>query len=178
MKLVHIDVFRKHIYEAIIKKWNLNTRYLAWSRRFIPKLFVWHSSRDIFKGYWGLNCWCEKKQQSHLSRLWKCSTEVGAGVLSPQIHNQYLQPQAVVFTIIHFPINCSLLGIHPNKLTTSPNAVVLAMDLFLSGQASKHKWESSYNQFKTTNGHQHCNYQRKTFKFTPENWFSAQIYAI
>jgi len=39
----------------------------------------------------------------------------------------------------------------PKKLKATPNAVDLAMDLLLSSQARKHKGESAYHQFKTTN---------------------------
>jgi len=43
----------------------------------------------------------------------------------------------------------------PNKLKATPNAVDLAMDLLLSSQARKHRGDSAYHQFKTTNLHQH-----------------------
>jgi len=46
-----------------------------------------------------------------------------------------------------------------NKLKATPNAVDLAMDLLLSRQARKHKWESAYHQFKNTNFHQHHSHQ-------------------
>jgi len=40
-------------------------------------------------------------------------------------------------------------------LKTTPNAVDLAMDLLLSSQVRKHRGESTYHQFKTTNLRQH-----------------------
>jgi len=43
----------------------------------------------------------------------------------------------------------------PKKLKATPNAVDLAMDLLLSSQAKKHRGESAYYQFKTTNLRQH-----------------------
>jgi len=47
----------------------------------------------------------------------------------------------------------------PNELKTTPNAVDLAMDLLLSTQARKHRGESIYHQFKTTNLRQHHSHQ-------------------
>jgi len=41
------------------------------------------------------------------------------------------------------------------KLKATPTAVDLAMDLLLSSQARKHRGESAYHQFKTTNPRQH-----------------------
>jgi len=41
------------------------------------------------------------------------------------------------------------------KLKATPNAVDLAMYLLLSSQARKHRGESAYHQFKTTNLRQH-----------------------
>jgi len=41
------------------------------------------------------------------------------------------------------------------KLKATPDAVDLAMDLFLSSQARKRRGESVYHQFKTTNLRQH-----------------------
>jgi len=45
------------------------------------------------------------------------------------------------------------------KLKAIPNAVDLAMDLRLSSQARKHRKESVYHQFKTTNFRQHHGHQ-------------------
>ena len=45
------------------------------------------------------------------------------------------------------------------KLKANLNAVDLAMDLLLSIQARKHRWESGYDQFKTTNLRQHHSHQ-------------------
>ena len=47
----------------------------------------------------------------------------------------------------------------PNKLKVTPNAVDLAMDLLLSSQARKHRWESAYHQFKTMSLRQHHSHQ-------------------
>jgi len=41
------------------------------------------------------------------------------------------------------------------KLKATPNAVDLAIDLLLSSQARKHRGESAYYQFKTTNLREH-----------------------
>jgi len=43
----------------------------------------------------------------------------------------------------------------PQKLKATPDAGDLAMDLLLSSQARKHRGESAYHQFKTTNLRQH-----------------------
>jgi len=43
----------------------------------------------------------------------------------------------------------------PKKLKATPDAVDLAMDLLLSNQARKCRWESAYRQFETTNLRQH-----------------------
>jgi len=48
------------------------------------------------------------------------------------------------------------------KLKATPNAVDLAMDLLLSSQARKHRGESAYHQFKTTNLRQHHGHQSKS----------------
>jgi len=45
------------------------------------------------------------------------------------------------------------------KLKATPNAVDLAMDRLLSSQAIKHRGESAYHQFKTTNLRQHHGHQ-------------------
>jgi len=45
------------------------------------------------------------------------------------------------------------------KLKATRNAVDLVMDLLLSSQARKHRWESAYHQFKTTNLRQHHGHQ-------------------
>jgi len=45
------------------------------------------------------------------------------------------------------------------KLKATPNAVDLAIDLLLSSQARKHRGESDYHQFKTTNLRQHHGHQ-------------------
>jgi len=47
----------------------------------------------------------------------------------------------------------------PKKLNTTPNAVDLEMDLLLSNQARKHRWELAYHQFETTNLRQHHSHQ-------------------
>ena len=48
----------------------------------------------------------------------------------------------------------------PNKLKANPNAVDLAMDLLLSSQARKHRWESIYHQLKkNTNFRQNYSHQ-------------------
>jgi len=41
---------------------------MAWSKRFIPKLFIWHSSRDIVRMKWRYYQYTEKKR-SHWSYL-------------------------------------------------------------------------------------------------------------
>jgi len=45
------------------------------------------------------------------------------------------------------------------KLKATPYAVDLAMDLLLSSQARKHRGESAYHQFKTTNLPQYHGHQ-------------------
>jgi len=45
------------------------------------------------------------------------------------------------------------------KLKATYNAVDLTMDLLLSRQARKHRGESAYHQFKTTNVRQHYSHQ-------------------
>jgi len=45
------------------------------------------------------------------------------------------------------------------KLKATPNAVDLAMDLFLYSQARKYRGESAYQQFETTNLRQHHGHQ-------------------
>ena len=45
------------------------------------------------------------------------------------------------------------------KLKATPNAVDLTVDLLLSSQARKHRGESAYHQFKTTNLRQHHDHQ-------------------
>jgi len=55
-----------------------------------------------------------------------------------------------------FTINTSkVITSLPMKLFFTPNALDLAMNLLLSNQARKHRWESAYHQFKTTNLRQH-----------------------
>jgi len=44
-----------------------------------------------------------------------------------------------------------LLRSPPIKFKVTPNAADLAMDVLLSSQTRKHRWESAYYQFKTTN---------------------------
>jgi len=48
------------------------------------------------------------------------------------------------------------------KLKATPNVVDLAMDLFLSNQAIKHRGESAHHQFETTNLRQHHGHQEKS----------------
>jgi len=75
---------------------------------------------------------------------------------APQIHNQYLQSQALVSPWSNLFFN-SLYTItkRQKKLKATTNAVDLAMDLLLSSLARKHRGESAYHQFKTTNLRQH-----------------------
>jgi len=47
----------------------------------------------------------------------------------------------------------------PKKLKAIPDAVDLAMDRLLFSQARKHRGESAYHQFKTTNLQQHHGHQ-------------------
>jgi len=51
------------------------------------------------------------------------------------------------------------------KLKATPNAVDLAMDLLLFSQTRKHRGESAYHQFKTTNLCQHHGHQKKSWRF-------------
>jgi len=55
---------------------NLN---MAWSRRFLPKLFVWHSSRDIVRMKWRYfraGLYTEKKR-SHWLMQWPIRKSLG-----------------------------------------------------------------------------------------------------
>ena len=52
---------------------------VAWSKRFIPKLFVWHSSRDIVRmkwRYYRTGLYTEKKR-SHWLKQWPIRTGLG-----------------------------------------------------------------------------------------------------
>ena len=52
---------------------------MAWSRRFIPKLFVWHSSRDIIRmkwGYYRTGLYTEK-ERSHWWQQWPIRKGLG-----------------------------------------------------------------------------------------------------
>jgi len=52
---------------------------MAWSRRFIPKLFVWHSSRDIVRMKWRYyrsGLYTEKKR-SHWLKQWPIRKGLG-----------------------------------------------------------------------------------------------------
>ena len=52
---------------------------MAWSRRFIPKLFVWHSSRDIVRMKWRY-CWAglyTEKKRSHWLKQWPIRKGLG-----------------------------------------------------------------------------------------------------
>jgi len=51
----------------------------AWSKRFIPKLFVWHSSRDIVRMKWRYN-WTglyTEKKRSHWLNQWPIRKGLG-----------------------------------------------------------------------------------------------------
>jgi len=87
--------------------------------------------------------------------LWHRSAEVEASGMSPQIHNQYLQSQALVspWSNLLYTITKT-----PNNLKATPSAVDLAMDLLLSSQVRKHR-EPVYHQCKTTNLRQHHSHQ-------------------
>jgi len=56
-----------------------SSRDMAWSRRFIPKLFVWHSSRDIVRmkwRYYRAGLYTEKKR-SHWLKQWPIRKGLG-----------------------------------------------------------------------------------------------------
>ena len=93
-----------------------------------------------------------KKSGDTVQQKWK---QLG---WASQIHNQYLQSQAVVSPWSHFQFNVYYYKT-PKKLKATPNAVDLAMALFLSNQARKHRGESAYHQFETTNLRQHHSHQ-------------------
>ena len=73
-----------------------------------------------------------KKSRDTVQQKWK-----RAGWAS-QIHNQYLQSQAVVFPWSHFQFNVYYHKT-PKKFKATPNAVDVAMDLLLSSQARKRR---------------------------------------
>jgi len=61
------------------------------------------------------------------------------------------------------------------KLKATPNAADLAMGLLLSSQARKHRGESAYRQFKTTNLRQHHGHQKKVKDFTRRLLFCSNL---
>jgi len=64
------------------------------------------------------------------------------------------------------------------KLKATPNAVDEAMDLLLSSQVRKHRGESAFHQFKTTNLLHEPQSPVKKLKMSPEDCFFAEIYMM
>jgi len=65
----------------------------------------------------------------------------------------------------------------PKKLKATPNAVDLAMDLLLPSQARRHRGESAYHQFKTTNFRQRQKSPVKKLKISPDDClFCSNLY--